>query len=164
MTAKGEKSRKRTREQIAHDRLKISELYLNGYTQAEIGEKLTINQSTVSRDLKVLRGQWLESSLRNFDAVLAEQLAKVDQQERDYHKTAAQARSWAQGLAQVGQLDKAAAALVSSVRAMQGVDSCIDRRCRILGLDAPARTEISGMIFDIAGWQQARQQRIDEIQ
>ena len=164
MIAKGEKSRKRTREQITHDRLQISELYLNGYTQAEIGEKLAINQSTVSRDLKVLRGQWLESSLRNFDAMLAEQLAKVDQQERDYHKTTAQARAWAQGLAKAAQLDKAAAAMISGVRAMQGVDSCIDRRCRILGLDAPARTEISGAIFDIAGWQQARQQRIDEIQ
>ena len=40
------------------DRRNISDLYLQGWNQTEIGDKLGIDQSTVSRDIKTLKAEW----------------------------------------------------------------------------------------------------------
>ncbi len=133
------KSRKRSREQVVKHRLQISEMYLRGMSQFDIGQNLGINQGTVSRDLAALRKEWLASSLRNFNDARSEELAKIDQQERNYHITAGKIREYAQKLVTLDLFDKATSALGQSLKAMNGVDSCIDRRCRILGLDAPEK-------------------------
>lgn len=40
------------------DRRTISDLYLQGWNQTDIADKLSIDQSTVSRDIKTLKGEW----------------------------------------------------------------------------------------------------------
>jgi hypothetical protein len=57
-------------------------LYVRGLTQHQIGIELQVTQQTVSLDLCALRKQWLQSSMRDFDAIKAEQLAKLDEVER----------------------------------------------------------------------------------
>src|SRR3990172_13296002 len=42
------------------DRRLINDLYLQGWNQTDIADKLGIDQSTVSRDIKTLKGEWLK--------------------------------------------------------------------------------------------------------
>jgi DNA-binding transcriptional regulator LsrR (DeoR family) len=68
----------RTRLERERDLQRISEGYLKGQTQAEIGEALGVSQSQISRDMRALRDRCLETSLRDFDEARALQLAKLD--------------------------------------------------------------------------------------
>lgn len=42
------------------DRRLINDLYLQGWNQTEIADKLGIDQSTVSRDIKTLKAEWVK--------------------------------------------------------------------------------------------------------
>ena len=57
-------------------------LTLRGLTQEEVAEQLGIGRQTVAEDLKLVRKTWLDSSLVAYDAIRAEQLAKLNEIER----------------------------------------------------------------------------------
>jgi hypothetical protein len=59
-------------------------LYLRGLTQHEIAERLHVTRQQVGYDLKVLLRRWQESTLADFNAKKAAELAKVDELERTY--------------------------------------------------------------------------------
>jgi hypothetical protein len=69
-------------EVVNHRRHQVAELYLGGKYQVEIARLLGVSQQQVSLDLKAVQQAWLASSIRNFDTVKAEQLAKIDYIER----------------------------------------------------------------------------------
>ena len=148
---------RRSKSQIARDRRKIANLYLQGRIQADIGEELDINQSTVSRDLQALQEEWKNSSLIDIDEAKAKELAKVDRLEREYwdawerscedaetkrlEGTLApgedQGKPTKQILTRKGQ--------AGDPRFLTGIQWCIERRCKILGIDAPSKREHGGM-------------------
>lgn len=64
--------------QIEQRRQIVVREYLRGATQTQIAVQLGVDQTTVSADLRAIRDQWLASSLRDFDAIKAEQLARID--------------------------------------------------------------------------------------
>ena len=45
----------RKKVQIEYRRTQVAELYLKGWTQAEIARKLGVSQGTISSDLKAIR-------------------------------------------------------------------------------------------------------------
>lgn len=51
-------ARQRSETEREADRRAISELYLKGWNQTDIAAELGIDQSTVSRDCKVLKAEW----------------------------------------------------------------------------------------------------------
>ena len=57
----------RSKIQRDRDRATVAELRLKGWTQQQIADYLEVDQSTISRDLRVLEQQWKESALRDFD-------------------------------------------------------------------------------------------------
>jgi hypothetical protein len=63
---------------IAERRLAVAKLYLQGRSQYEIAAQLNTSQPTVSCDLVVIRKQWRESAVADFDAKMDEQLARID--------------------------------------------------------------------------------------
>lgn len=65
-------TKRRAPAQIARDRRKIAEMYLQGRYQEEIAQELGIDQSTVSRDLKHLLGEWQEAAKRDVEQRKAE--------------------------------------------------------------------------------------------
>ena len=69
-------------EVVNQRRQRVAELYLTGTLQSAIGQVLGISQQQVSHDLKIVQRQWLASSIRDFDTVKSEQLAKIDRIER----------------------------------------------------------------------------------
>jgi len=48
-------------------RREVAALYLQGWAQVEIDEKLNIAQSTISTDLRRFHAAWRESSLMDFN-------------------------------------------------------------------------------------------------
>lgn len=145
-----------TRRSISIDarRREVGRLYLSGKTQPEIAKEYGTNQATISRDLKALRQAWLASALVDINEAKSKELAKIDVLELEYWE------AWRRSLAeQVREMTRAfrskdanpttterTVTKVSSVgdpRFLSGIQWCIDKRCKILGLDAPQQVEVS---------------------
>lgn len=142
--------------QRARDRRRTADLYLQGWLQAQIAGELDVNQSTVSRDLKALQKEWLQSALVDFDEAKSQELAKVDRLEREYWNEWVRSRlDKGSTLSETVVGDKGSKRQKAQVRKegrlgdpryLQGVQWCIERRCKILGIDAPIKTDMSGAL------------------
>ncbi len=148
---------KRTKIQREYDLKTISQMYLKGHIQAKIADHINANRDyevtrqTITRDIKTIQKRWLASSLVDFNEAKAESLAKIDNLEEIY---------WIQFLASEdpivkrktakkidGQTTEATQEIslgAGDPRFLQGVQWCIDRRIKLLGLDAPVKREVSG--------------------
>lgn len=155
--------KRRSNGELARDRRNISDLYLQGRLQADIAAKLNISQSTVSRDITWLQAQWLTSSLVNINKVKSKELAKIDRLEREYWTAWERSCEDAETLTQKtkGKVEKrqdddgrfvaerpAEATKTSKGQAgdprfLAGIQWCIERRCKILGVDAPTRADLT---------------------
>jgi hypothetical protein len=69
--------------EIERRRRQVADLYVQGWTQMSIAEKLAISQTTVSFDLKFLKKEWRESRIRDFDALRELELQKLARIERE---------------------------------------------------------------------------------
>ena len=145
-------SKRRDAAQLARDRRRIAEMYLHGVLQADIADELHIDQSTVSRDLKALQDEWRASSLIDIDEAKARELARIDELERTYWdgwrrskedaeiertratETQRDGKRYEAGTEKRGQ--------AGDPRFLQGVGWCIERRCKLVGIDAPEKQEI----------------------
>lgn len=104
----------------------ISRLYFSGTLQEEIAVQLKISQPTVSRYLKLSIARWAAESVQQINDCKKRELCKIDTVELEYWD------AWR--------------AAKEDPRFLNGVISCIDRRCKILGIDAPEKREMSGTI------------------
>ena len=164
-------ARKRSTLQIARDRKRIARLYLKGFYQAEIADRLGISQPTVSRDLNTMIEQWQNSSLIDIDKLKRAELAKINNLELEYWeawensggeivtKTIERiaSESGDDGARRAREMIKTEIK-VGDFAALRGVQWCIDKRCALLGLDAPqkfAHTDKTGK-KDYAFDEQAR--------
>lgn len=135
---------KRTKFEREKDLLAISEMYLQGKNQYQIADQFGVTQATISHDLKELRKRWLNSSLVNIDERRAEELVKIDALEKVYWE------SWDRSCNYEVINKKGVIVLVpkdkrdplGNKRYLEGVQWCIDRRIKILGLDAPDKIEL----------------------
>jgi len=145
-------NKRRSNGQLARDRLKISDLYLQGKIQAEIADVLELSQATVSRDIAFLQDEWRQSALVNIDDKKAEELAKVDRLEREYwrayERSCEDAETVQQKVKEDGKKEatKTAKGQSGDPRFLTGVQWCINKRCEIIGIDAPQKHELSGTI------------------
>ena len=155
---KAKRKPRRSGAQLARDQRRIAELYLEGWLQADIAETLGISQSTVSNDLKALQKQWLASSLIDFDQAKAREIAKIDKLEWEYYQAWHRSCEDAETVIEKGKGkggEKNPTSVEKTVqrkgqagdpRFLTGVQWCIERRCKILGIDAPVKQEQSGSI------------------
>lgn len=168
---------------ITERRRIVAERYIKGDTQEAIAGALGLNQATISRDLKAIRAAWLISSIRDFDAAKAEELQKIDQVEReawaawsrsteDKEITAQQEDTEPgdtivtkdkEGNEQIKAGPERVRRRVSLRREGQAgnpafltiVLTCVERRCAILGLDAPRRF--------LLAWDELTDEQIDRL-
>lgn len=145
----------RSASQIARDRRRISQLYLQGTLQVDIADQLGLDQSTISRDLKALHQEWLDSAMVDYDQAKAKELAKIDNLEMTYYQEWAASkepivkRKTAKRVNNPGgdggpdwrttEATQEISLGTGDPRFLQGVQWCIDRRCKLLGLDAPVK-------------------------
>ena len=162
-----ESSRETT--ELMKRRQQIAERYLRGEYQTTIAADLGINQAQVSRDLKAMRDLWLASAIRDFDAAKAQELAKIDAVER------AAWQGWEKSTQDKevsiqetdGTLDEKTKkprmkkvslrkeGQAGSPAFLSTILTCIERRCAILGLDAPKRFTIK--------WEELTDDQLDRL-
>lgn len=142
---------KRSEFQKAYDRQRIADMYLRGMHQDEIGEVVGLSQGQISGDLAFIQKQWLENTTMNLDEFKAKELARIDHLERHYwaawetSKTErTKSRQETDGSKKDGKLTVKKASTEKEQRDgnpafLDGVMKCIDRRCKLLGLDAPTK-------------------------
>ena len=155
--------RRRSQAQLTRDRRRIADLYLQGWLQTDIAKELKTNQSTVSRDLQTLQAEWRDSALVDIDLAKSQELAKVDRLEREYWEAWERSCEDAETLRQ--ELDthqlptnpdsgkippnkvvRTSKGQAGDPRFLQGIQWCINKRCEIIGVDAPKRTDITERI------------------
>lgn len=148
------------RAQIAARRADVAERYLRGQSMRKIGLALGVNVATVHSDIEACRAEWRERRISATDEQIVTELAKLDELERTYWE------AWERSLTprnhtsqrQVntqGGVTRIGAGVSYAVQTqtverdgnpayLGGVERCIERRCKLLGLDAPERREITG--------------------
>ena len=150
--------KRRSNGQLARDRRRIADLYLQGWLQADIAKEIERSPATVSRDIKALQGDWLASALIDFNEAKAQELAKIDRLEREYWQawerscedaeTVTEKARASKGSERPDSVEKTkqAKGQAGDPRFLSGIQWCIEQRCKILGVEAPRKTEISGLL------------------
>jgi len=124
--------------------MKVAEMYLRGIYQVDIAKELDVTQATISNDLKAIRKEWRTSRLRNFDAIIEEQLAKIDLLEQTFwdawnrSKDSAEKITNKEGMRAGEPYNEKSRTIeeqIGNPKFLQGVMDCIKRRCELLGLD-----------------------------
>lgn len=133
-------------------RREVTRLYLQGHRQADIAVALGIGQSTVSEDLAWCRQQWEWDRQRDAKALVAKELARLDNLESRY---------WAAWEKSGGKLVRVTVEKGSvdgkpterrievtedspgDPRFLAGVLECIRMRCKLLGLEAPKQSVVT---------------------
>lgn len=138
------------------DLVKVASMYLRGHKQAEILEWLNENRDynisaqTISNDLKEIKKRWLQSQIKDFNEAKVQELAKIDELERAYWEGWVSSREQQDTLEVEKATDSTTGAGANthdrtkskritkqrdgSVDFLQGVERCINLRCKILGL------------------------------
>ncbi len=133
-------------------RERVAQLYLRGLSQQRIADEIGASQATVSRDLTAVQKAWQESALIDIDAAKARELARIDELERTYweeYEASKEERLITSTERIEGKEQRQKAAVRKEQRQgdpryLSGIQWCIERRCAILGIDAPKRQEVSG--------------------
>ena len=129
-------------------RQEIVARYMRGEQQSAIAKSLGLTQQQISVDLHIIRAAWLTSAVRDFDAIKAEQLAKIDAAEsaawREFDRSREDVEVTIQEESD-GRLrnSRRVETRVGDPRFLQTILNCIAKRCDLLGLDAPKRFTIN---------------------
>lgn len=151
--------KRRQAAQLARDRKRIGELYLKGWLQVDIAAEINLSIATISRDIKALQKGWIESALVDFSKAKGRELAKVDHLERTYWDAWLRSQEDKETrIEESSKMDKAGRAKiqmksegqVGNPAFLTGVQWCIDKRCKILGLDAPTKVDLKVSELDNA--------------
>jgi len=126
----------------ARRRQQVAEFYVQGWTQQQIAAHLDICQTTVCFDLKALRKEWRESSIRDFDTRREVELKKLERVEREAWAAWERSQKPLQSAVVNGEDGTARARKTvknqhGDPRFLDQVQRCIAQRRALLGLDAP---------------------------
>lgn len=133
---------KRTRDQVRLDRTEIMRLYLEHKPQTEIAQIFGVSRTQIGYDIKRIREAWKKSSVIDFDEKKRIELDRIDVLERNAWE--AWERSQKETVTKKAGKDSSIVTQTSAgnPRFLEIVIKCIERRCRIFGIDAPIKTEI----------------------
>ena len=120
---KGGKPRNAREQQVIDERrIEVERLDLAGLTEREIAEQLKVAKTTVHRDLEHVRKSRREELSVAADTERDKELARLE-------------RLWSRWIVAAERGDDRAAAILLRIA---------DRKAKLLGLDAPVRSEVTG--------------------
>lgn len=142
---------RRTAAQRERDLATTADLYCRGWTQQAIADEIHVERSIISDDIKAILKRWRESAILDFNDAVCDELARVRHLEAvawdDYYasggeETTTTVESTTEGSyagsRRTGQRKRTR---MRDPRFLTTVQWCIERRCKLLGLDAPERLE-----------------------
>ena len=131
---------KRTRNRREYDRQEIARLRLREYTQAEIAATMGLSLSTVKRELSHLNQAWQAEARTDTNTAMAMELGRLDAITREAW------RGWELSLKSQtattvgdGSSKTRTTTTAGDPRYLNTLMSAIERRCKIMGIDAPAK-------------------------
>lgn len=141
----------RTKAQIERDRTEVARLYLQGKYQHEIAQILEVSQQQVSYDLKAIQSVWRDVPQAQLNELKAKELARIDELERTYWQAWERSLTPKETTSTAKEGEKLKVGKRSEQRNgnpafLKGVMDCIDRRCKLLGLDAPIKSEVTSAL------------------
>lgn len=166
--------RKRLSHEVERDLQITTELYLKGHSTRfiamKIGERVNANldegqklytttHKTVGLDIRRLIKQWSEERIHDISSQKMVALEKLDRLEETYWaaweksvENHVKKTNKVRGKAGASNPDYQEITDIAIIeygepRYLQGVERCIDKRCKLLGLDAPVKTEIQDNSF-----------------
>lgn len=132
----------------------LSEMYLQRRPMWEVAQKLEVSVATCYRMLKEVKAHWLEKAIRDFSVRQAEELANIDNLEKEYwtawKRSQKEQKSTADTI-EAGVLAKTVKQKTKRDGAsvfLSGIQWCIEQRCKILGLHAPKEMRIEQFNHD----------------
>ncbi len=137
------------REEVLNRRKEVAQLYLKGWFQADIAEKYGVSRQAVTQDLQVIYRMWRQSAVRDFDQLKERELIKIDNLERTYweaweeSKTTFEKERKKYQNAKLSEMQKEKIYQFGDSRYLSGIQWCINKRCAILGIDAPAKSDVT---------------------
>jgi len=142
-------ARSRLPAQEERDRHNIGRMYLKGMIQADIAKELQVSQSTISREIKMLVEEWRVERAYDINEAKQRELAKVDALEIEYweawKRSQEDAVTRTEGKTSQGFVDTTRTeGQAGDPRFLDGVLKCIQKRCDILGVDAPKKIAGTG--------------------
>ncbi len=171
--------------QREQDRVTIARMILQGKTQQEIANYLELDRSMISREVKLIRHDWKQSSIRDFDEAKGEKLAELElvkaelwaawQESKQQKETTLKERIATLGEGSPKESDKRLKiatrqqTATGDVSYLSGVVSCIKEQAKLLGLypeEATGGTSIAlsdaqlGVIGQLMGEQDASNNRL----
>ena len=134
------------------DQQGIVRLYLKQKSHREIAQTLNVSVQYVGRQLKQIKDAWLESTLVDFNRRQNQELARIDALEAEYW-TAWDGSKADESREALEYVDEDSIMRLSRKRLetikkngtssfLQGIQWCIEQRCKILGLHAPKEIKI----------------------
>ena len=145
------KFRARSPKEIVYHREVITDMYLRKHLHMdEIAEELGISVSTVSRDLSIMIDEWQANATEAIEQHIAEELERINGLEKTYWEAWYNSLEDEEVLTQkaVGsgrkEVTKRKKDQRGDPRFLAGVQWCIEQRCKLLGISAPNRLELTG--------------------
>lgn len=128
-------------------RVAVAEYYLKGMSISQIASKINLSRWVVTTDLQFIRNEWKAARVGFVDQAVLEQLEKIDQLEREawaaYERSCRPAKSTTitedDDGNTVTKIERRESA--GDPRFLALVDKQVEQRRKLLGLDAPVKTE-----------------------
>lgn len=147
--------RKRTEIQREADLVRMAEMYCRGYSLTKIAEVIGVTKQQLSYDLKEIKERWKQRTTMDLDAKKSEELAKLDAIEmeaweafrRSQAEFTAQTVRAAEGKGKSGaktkEVSKHTESRYGDARFLETALRCVAKRCEMLGLNAPVRSDVN---------------------
>lgn len=157
MTLPSRQKRNRKKLELATRRGEIQRLMLTQpqLTGEQIGELLGIHKSTVSREYASILAEWRERCMADTSEIVARELAKLELIEKtaweDYHHSRLDRERRESELSGDAKDSGKKVKLVregriADTKFLAIVLDCMERRAKLLGLDAPDRSEVAAIV------------------
>jgi hypothetical protein len=129
--------------------LTVSDLYLRGKTQASIAVQIGCSQQQVSGYLKKLYKRWQADAAQKIDRLKARELARLDKVEAEAWAAWERSQKDAEvetttSIGEEKSIKFKREGQTGDSRFLDIVSKCIAQRCRILGVDAPTKMQLTG--------------------
>lgn len=153
---------RRSEKQRAIDMTFIAPLYLKGRSHKEIADELGLTVKQVSSDITRIQDNWRDAYIEDLNQAKMQELARIDLIEKEawqsWERSKGGKKSTSKNVEESGQFGTTRSAGENheqshgDIQYLQTAQWCVNQRCRLLGLYAPAKvanTDVTGQ-YDAA--------------